>query len=56
MLRLSAVEFMSFAGLYAIFAAITLSWFILGAAVICVAMAANHRTLARTHPAKVNAA
>ncbi len=56
MLRLSAVELTSFAGLYAIVAAITLSWFILGAAVICVAMAANHRTLARTRPAKASAA
>ena len=56
MLRMSAVELFSFAGVYAILFAITFSWFILGGAVICAVMAANHRTLASNHVAKATAA
>ncbi|HEY7499881.1 MAG TPA: hypothetical protein VH740_15285 [Vicinamibacterales bacterium] len=56
MLRLSAVELFTFAGVYAILFAITLSWFILGGVVICAAMALNHRALATKHIAKATAA
>jgi hypothetical protein len=55
MLRLSAVELLTFAGVYTFLYAITLSWFVLGGAVICAAMALNHRTLAAKHVEKTTA-
>jgi hypothetical protein len=55
MLRLSAVELLAFAALYAVLYAVTLSWFILGGVVICVSVAVNHRALARKHAARVEA-
>jgi hypothetical protein len=47
MLRQSAVDFFSFAGLYAITFAFTGSWFILGGAVGCLSVAVKHLRLAR---------
>jgi hypothetical protein len=46
MLRLSAMEILSFAILYMVLYVITESWFLLGGATACVSLAINHRKLA----------
>jgi hypothetical protein len=57
MLRMSAIELLSFAALYALLFLVTLSWFVLGGVLICVATAFNHRALATKHAVpKVTAA
>lgn len=47
MLRLSAMEIVSFAMLYAILFVVTDSWFLLGGAFACLSLAVNHRKLSR---------
>ena len=47
MLRLSAVELLSFAVVYAVLFAVTESMFVLGGATACGALAVNHRLLAK---------
>ena len=47
MLRLSAMEVVSFAILYAILFVVTDSWFLLGGAFACLSLAVNHRNLSR---------
>jgi hypothetical protein len=49
MLKLSAVELCTFAVLYAVVSALTRSWFVLGGALACAMLAANHRMMARKH-------
>jgi hypothetical protein len=49
MLRLSAVEILSFAGLYLVLFVFTGSWFVLGGAMACLSLAFNHQKLARAH-------
>lgn len=46
MLTQSAVELAAFALLYAVVSAIARSWFVLGGAIACAVLAANHRMLA----------
>jgi hypothetical protein len=47
MLRLSAMEIVSFSILYAVLFVVTTNWFLLGGAVACLSLAINHRNLAR---------
>ena len=47
MLRLSAVELLSFTVVYAVIFAFTESWFVLGGAFACGSLSLNHRLLAR---------
>ncbi len=49
MLRLSAIDFLSFAGLYAILFAFTGSWFVLGGSIGCLSVAAKHIKLAKSY-------
>ena len=49
MLRLSAMEILSFAILYLVLFVITEHWFLLGGATACVSLAINHRQLGRLH-------
>ena len=46
-LRHSAVELCAFASVYAVVAATTGSWFVLGGAVACAVLGANHRLMAK---------
>lgn len=48
-LRLSAVELLAFSGLFIVLFAFTQSWFVLGGAAACLALAGRHWTLARKH-------
>jgi hypothetical protein len=47
MLRLSAIELMTFAGVFAVIFLVTLNWFVLGGALTCFTTALKHRSLAR---------
>jgi len=51
-LRVSAVEMLSFAGLYFVLFLLTGSWFILGGTLSCLTVAIKHRKLAVKHVAK----
>jgi hypothetical protein len=48
-LRASAVELLTFCGLFVMLFAFTKSWFILGGAASCLSVAAKHWQLARKH-------
>lgn len=52
MLRLSAVEVLSFAGMYLMLSVILASWFFLGGALGCLALGSNHLRLSRRHAAQ----
>jgi hypothetical protein len=56
MLRLSATEFLAFAGLFLLCAIVTWSPFILGSTVGCLSIAINHRKLAGAMPRRQQAA
>ncbi len=47
MLRLSSVELLAFAVVYAVIFAFTESWFVLGGVFACGALSLNHRLLSR---------
>ena len=47
MLRLSSVELLGFAVVYAVIFAFTESWFVLGGVIACGALSLNHRQLSR---------
>lgn len=49
MLRMSAVEFFTFAAAYAVIYLMTNSWFVLGGVVVCLSIGMNHRQLAEKH-------
>jgi hypothetical protein len=51
LLRMSAVEKFAFSGLFAVLYVFTLSWFVLGGVVGCLAVALKHLRLARKQPA-----
>ena len=53
MLRLSSVELLAFAVVYAVIFAFTESWFVLGGVVACGALSLNHRLLSRRASAAV---
>jgi hypothetical protein len=48
-LRMSAVEFLAFSGLYAILFLFTRSWFVIGGALACLLLAGKHWWLARRY-------
>jgi len=48
-LRLSSVEFLAFAGMFLVMFGVTRSWFVLGGAVGCMAIAWKHARLRRKH-------
>jgi hypothetical protein len=52
-LRLSAVEFLAFSGLFAVLFVFTRSWFVLGGVLSCLSTWLKHRRLARSHQATV---
>lgn len=49
MLRLSSLELLAFSGLFVVLFLFTQSWFVLGGAMGCMAVAGKHRKLAREH-------
>jgi hypothetical protein len=53
MLRMSSVEKVAFAGLFAILFAFTLSWFLLGGAIGCLSVAFKHLRLAQKHSKEI---
>jgi len=53
MLRLSAIEILSFAFLYLILFLVTDNWFLLGGGTACVSLAINHRKLGLSHKAAI---
>ena len=53
MLRLSSVELLAFAVVYAVIFAFTESWFVLGGVFACGALSLNHRLLSRRASAAV---
>ena len=55
-LRLSATEFLIWAGLFAVLFLLTREWFVLGGVVQCAVVAVKHRKLAEQHVAKAAAA
>ena len=55
-LRASASEMFSFAGMWLLLAAVLGSWFFFGGAIQCAVVGVKHRLLAKKHPASVAAA